>query len=150
MIGPMNTRSTDRRRSRPLRLDHEPRAVTWARENAGLTKRQLAARIGISEQLLGDVEAGRRNLTPANLRALASATDFPDDLLRARAATPAVEKRLFTTAEAAIYIGRSVETLRGWRVRGEGPRFVGRHKGVRYDLRDLDAWIESEKRTATR
>jgi hypothetical protein len=40
------------KRRRPLRLHHEPAAVTWAREKCGLTKRALAREVGISEQLM--------------------------------------------------------------------------------------------------
>ena len=37
-------------RTRPSTLHQEPEAVTWARQKAGLTKRALAAQVGISEQ----------------------------------------------------------------------------------------------------
>ena len=53
--------------TQPRKLCQEPEAVTWAREKAGLTKRALAARVGISEQLMSEIESGRRNATPANL-----------------------------------------------------------------------------------
>ncbi|WP_435127098.1 helix-turn-helix transcriptional regulator [Actinacidiphila sp. bgisy144] len=63
--------------TRPRRLCQEPAAVTWAREREGLTKRALAARVGISEQLMGDIESGRRNATPANLIKIAQALNCP-------------------------------------------------------------------------
>ncbi len=66
-----------RPRARPRRLCQEPEAVTWARERAGLTKRALATRVGISEQLMGDIESGRRNATPANLIKIAEALNCP-------------------------------------------------------------------------
>ncbi len=47
------------------------------------------------------------------------------------------------TKDAAPYVGRSQETLRHWRVAGEGPPFlkVGRGRNsVRYFIKDLDAW----------
>ena len=69
---------TNRRtRTRPTRLRQEPQAVTWAREKAGLTKRALAAQIGISEQLMGEMESGWRSATPVNLRKIAAALNCP-------------------------------------------------------------------------
>jgi 8-oxo-dGTP pyrophosphatase MutT (NUDIX family)/DNA-binding XRE family transcriptional regulator len=64
-------------RNRPSALNHEPEAVTWARKKAGLTKRQLARQIGISEQLMGEIESGWRSATPANLIKIAGALNCP-------------------------------------------------------------------------
>jgi transcriptional regulator with XRE-family HTH domain len=64
-------------RTRPSALHHEPEAVTWARKKAGLTKRQLARQIGISEQLMGEIESGWRSATPANLIKIADALNCP-------------------------------------------------------------------------
>ncbi|WUH93732.1 helix-turn-helix transcriptional regulator [Streptomyces sp. NBC_00433] len=58
-------------------INQEPEAVTWAREKAGLTKRQLAELVGISEQLMGEIESGWRSATPANLRRIAAALNCP-------------------------------------------------------------------------
>ena len=44
-------------RKRPRRLNQEPSAVTWAREECGLTKRALAESVGISEQLMNEIES---------------------------------------------------------------------------------------------
>ncbi|CAG6398527.1 helix-turn-helix transcriptional regulator [Streptomyces cocklensis] len=66
-----------RARSRPRRLHHEPEAVTWAREKAGLTKRALAQAVGVSEQLVGEIESGWRNATPANLARIAQTLNCP-------------------------------------------------------------------------
>jgi transcriptional regulator with XRE-family HTH domain len=68
---------TPRTRTRPSRLHQEPEAVTWAREKAGLTKRALADLVGISEQLMGEIESGWRNATPANLAKIAGALNCP-------------------------------------------------------------------------
>jgi transcriptional regulator with XRE-family HTH domain len=65
------------KRKRPRTLDHEPATVTWARKKAGLTKRALAKKIGISEQLMGEIESGWRNATPANLAKMAEALNCP-------------------------------------------------------------------------
>jgi transcriptional regulator with XRE-family HTH domain len=51
--------------------------VTWAREKAGLTKRALAGEVGISEQLMGEIESGWRSATPANLARIAAALNCP-------------------------------------------------------------------------
>lgn len=69
--------ATKRVRKRPSRLDHEPEAVTWARKKAGLNKRQLANLVGLSEQLVGEIESGWRNATPANLKNIAEALNCP-------------------------------------------------------------------------
>lgn len=66
-----------RRRPKGAPLDHEPEAVEYARRSAGLTKRALAAQIGISEQLMGEIESGIRNATPATLNKLAIALNCP-------------------------------------------------------------------------
>jgi hypothetical protein len=66
------------------------------------------------------------------------------------ATTRAVPAGLLDSAEAAAYLGRDPKTLRNWRSTGQGPRFSGRGRGVRYRLRDLDAWIDANTRTSTR
>jgi transcriptional regulator with XRE-family HTH domain len=78
-----------RPRARPRRLHHEPEAVAWAREKAGLTKRALAARVGISEQLVGEIESGWRNATPANLARIADALNCPLVVLERKRSTTA-------------------------------------------------------------
>ncbi|MFJ1582072.1 helix-turn-helix transcriptional regulator [Streptomyces sp. NPDC088197] len=64
-------------RTSPRRLHQEPEAVRWAREKAGLNKRALAEQVGVSEQLMGEIESGRRNATPANLTKIARALNCP-------------------------------------------------------------------------
>ncbi|MEC3995916.1 helix-turn-helix transcriptional regulator [Actinacidiphila sp. DG2A-62] len=66
-----------RTRTRPRRLHQEPEAVTWARQKCGLTKRALADLVGISEQLMGEIESGWRSATPANLAKIAAALNCP-------------------------------------------------------------------------
>lgn len=73
-----------KRRRKGAPLNHAPEAVTYAREKAGLTKRALAAKCGISEQLMGDIEAGRRNATPENLLKFATALNCPVVVLEAK------------------------------------------------------------------
>ncbi|WNI14695.1 helix-turn-helix domain-containing protein [Actinacidiphila sp. ITFR-21] len=68
---------TGGKRTRPRALYHEPEAVTWARQKAGLTKRALAQTVGISAQLLGEIESGWRNATPANLIKIAEVLNCP-------------------------------------------------------------------------
>ncbi|CAN1528298.1 Helix-turn-helix domain, group 17 [Rhabdaerophilaceae bacterium] len=48
----------------------------------------------------------------------------------------------FDTEEAARYLRKEPGTLRGWRSKGEGPRFhVVNDKFVRYHVDDLDAYV---------
>lgn len=58
-------------------LDHEPAAVTYAREQAGLTKTALADLIGKSLSLVSEIEAGTRNATPEVIGLLAQALNCP-------------------------------------------------------------------------
>lgn len=51
--------------------------MTWAREKAGLTKRELALRVEISEQLMGEIESGWRSATPTNLAKIAAVLNCP-------------------------------------------------------------------------
>ena len=65
-------------RSRPRDpLDHEPQAVTYAREKAGLSKTELAQACDVSVSLISEIEAGSRNATPAVLNRLALALNCP-------------------------------------------------------------------------
>lgn len=76
---------THRKRGRPTRrLKHLPEAVTYAREQAGLTKRALAEAVGISEQLMNDIESGWRSATDDTLNKLAAALHCPRVVLEAR------------------------------------------------------------------
>jgi len=62
-----------------------------------------------------------------------------------------VKRRLLTEKEAAEYIGVSVSFLRKSRCYGTlpghtpGPRFFKIGRMVRYDVKDLDDWIEEYK-----
>jgi len=56
--------------------------------------------------------------------------------------------RLMSAREAAVYLGLSPRTLWGLENRSQIPavRFgAGRRKSVRFDIRDLDRWIEAGK-----
>ena len=62
--------------------------------------------------------------------------------------SPASSQRLFTTKQTLVYLGVCQRTL--WTMTNSGEiasvRFgAGRRKSVRYDVRDLDAWIEAKK-----
>ena len=68
-------------------LNHEPEAVIYAREKAGLTQAELARRLGVTEALVSYIESGGRNATPAMLLRLAAALNCPVVVLeRKRAA----------------------------------------------------------------
>jgi transcriptional regulator with XRE-family HTH domain len=69
---PPKTRTT--RRSP---LDHEPEAVAYAREKAGLNRAQLAERVGCAPSLITEIEGGTRNANPAMLLRLAEALNCP-------------------------------------------------------------------------
>lgn len=71
----MTTPRKRRRHGAPL--NHEPEAVTFARDKAGLSQAQLAEMCGWSFQLQCDIEAGRRNADGEKLLAIAEATNTP-------------------------------------------------------------------------
>lgn len=53
----------------------------------------------------------------------------------------------FDTEAAAAYLRREPGTLKGWRSRGEGPRFyVVNGQLIRYHVDDLDAFVRGGKR----
>jgi transcriptional regulator with XRE-family HTH domain len=66
-------------------LHHKPQAVTRERERLGLTRTQLADRVGVSLSLISEIEKGTRNATPAMILRLAKELDDLDpDVLRRR------------------------------------------------------------------
>ncbi|MEU0276066.1 helix-turn-helix transcriptional regulator [Streptomyces sp. NPDC006307] len=65
-------------------MNHAPEAVTFARERAGLTKRAVAVACEFSEQLMCDIEAGRRNATPEKLLKIAHVLNCPVVFLEAK------------------------------------------------------------------
>jgi excisionase family DNA binding protein len=60
-----------------------------------------------------------------------------------------ITRRLFTTEEAAEYTGRGKNTFEQERLKGGGVPFVRLGRSVRYDVADLDAWIDSHKHRST-
>lgn len=57
--------------------------------------------------------------------------------------------RLVMERDAAELLGVSVRTLQKWRLQGNGPRFVKLGHAVRYDVKDLEAYIERARRNST-
>ena len=57
-------------------------------------------------------------------------------------------KRLLRTEEAAEYLALEPGTLENWRYKAMGPPCIHLGKAVRYDLKDLDAWVEAQKGAA--
>ena len=56
---------------------------------------------------------------------------------------------LLTDIEAASYLRVQVATLRRWRWAGKGVQFIKIGSRVRYDVADLDAFIEAGRRVST-
>ncbi len=55
--------------------------MTYAREQAGLTKKALADKCEVSLSLINESESGTRNATPAMLNKLADALNCPRVIL---------------------------------------------------------------------
>jgi hypothetical protein len=55
-----------------------------------------------------------------------------------------------TTKEAAEFLRLSIHTLNAWRYREppQGPAWIEAEGAIRYDRKDLLAWMESRKRNA--
>ena len=70
-------KSANERGFRISPLNQQPECVTWARERADMTKTELAARTGIALSLISEIESGKRNATPRNLRKIARALNCP-------------------------------------------------------------------------
>jgi predicted DNA-binding transcriptional regulator AlpA len=63
---------------------------------------------------------------------------------------PILRQRILRQREAAKYIGLAESTLEKRRGTGDGPRFVKLGtRAIGYDVRDLDAWLEEQKRAST-
>jgi len=58
----------------------------------------------------------------------------------------AIRPRLLTVEQAAVYIGRSKEAMQHMVTDGKIPT-VRSDRRIFIDVRDLDAWIEENKRT---
>jgi transcriptional regulator with XRE-family HTH domain len=72
--------------------DHEPAAVIYAREKAGLTKADVARELGVTLSLISQIESGKRNATPAMIRRLAQVFNCPVVILeRKKYATVATD-----------------------------------------------------------
>jgi predicted DNA-binding transcriptional regulator AlpA len=54
-----------------------------------------------------------------------------------------------TVLQAATYVGLAKSTLNHMRTAGKGPRFLKLGTRVVYDTKDLDAWLDRNKRTST-
>lgn len=67
----------DRRRAELRAALRAGIAIRDAREEAGLTQTELAARIGIAQSALSRIEAGRANLTLGTLQRVTDALDLP-------------------------------------------------------------------------
>ncbi len=60
-----------------------------------------------------------------------------------------VERRLMTRPEAAEYLRLSHKTLARWAWAGKGPAFIMAGGKVLYDVADLDAWLDGQRRYST-
>lgn len=59
------------------------------------------------------------------------------------------EQHTLTVLAASRYLGLSPSTLAKWRMKGCGPRYVKAGARVLYEKHDLDAWLQSKKRSHT-
>ena len=65
-------------------------------------------------------------------------------------AIPSTLEALLTEHDVARLTGLSVASVRRWRLRRKGPRYVKIGAAVRYRPEDLAAWLEAHTRTAAK
>jgi predicted DNA-binding transcriptional regulator AlpA len=54
--------------------------------------------------------------------------------------------RLMTAPEAADILKVTPKTLKHWRAKGIGPKFLRiNSRNVRYEMSDIEAWVDSQK-----
>ena len=58
-------------------------------------------------------------------------------------------RRFLAPQEAADYLGINFRTLERWRLEGSGPAFCKLPRLVRYDVSELDRWMQSRRRSST-
>lgn len=57
---------------------------------------------------------------------------------------------LMTEQQTSELTNVAIQTLRNWRVRGSGPKFIRvSSRAIRYRRRDLMAWVESRLAAST-
>lgn len=54
-----------------------------------------------------------------------------------------MSRRLLTSRQAAEHLGLKEQTLANWRYQRKGPPYFRVGALVKYDERDLDAWLEA-------
>jgi ribosome-binding protein aMBF1 (putative translation factor) len=72
---PVEAEHHDRRRAELVAQLRAGMALRDARESAGLTQTELAAKIGIAQSALSRIESGRSNITLAMFRRIANALE---------------------------------------------------------------------------
>jgi len=67
-----------------------------------------------------------------------------------KSSTPGGEPAiLLTTKEAAVLLALQTQTLEMWRGRGRGPKYLKLGSAVRYERRELEAFVEQSRRRST-
>ncbi len=56
-----------------------------------------------------------------------------------------IRRERLDEADTAIYVGMSRPWLRLQRMRGTGPAYIRIGRTIRYDIRDLDAWLAQHR-----
>jgi len=62
---------------------------------------------------------------------------------------PPIPVVVFTTRQAAQYLGLSISTLNKWRCYGFGPKYLKLGRAVRYRLEELDRYLEARLLSST-
>lgn len=57
-----------------------------------------------------------------------------------------MNKKIFTTPEAAEYLRVKKETMEAWRTRGGGPRFRRAGRRILYAIEDIEAFLGDGRR----
>lgn len=83
--------------------DHDPGAVAWAREQAGLTKTEAARRLRVSLSLISMIESGKRNAGSELIESMAGLYDCSPDDLRRKDGQPATRLAVICTGCSELW-----------------------------------------------
>lgn len=103
-------------------------------------------------ELFGDSASASKRASKPPQRRNGTPTQAPKHQQKSNGVAHAMltSPALLDVRQAAVRLGLSKSTLDKMRSRGVGPRFIkSTDRAVRYDPKDLDAWVEERRRQST-
>jgi predicted DNA-binding transcriptional regulator AlpA len=107
------------------------------------TRCALKPSIGRTPDVVLSTASGRRpavkHIEPDTLEEIMSRVQRTDDVAL-ESSFASSDKRTLTDVEVAVRLGVSRFTVRSWRLKGVGPRFLKMGRAVRYRPQDVDEY----------